>query len=207
MGFTSPWLIRRCLAMSDTGISALLFADRVLIGRYLDKHGKVVRRSSYLVRRPSDLAGSETRSVLSRRENIIQSHVRIPDRKCVARLALLIRVQRPPCIDITIRLHHLDCAARDVAAAQPDHGAYPPRHVRCIEHLARRQRVEVAGENVKREGTLLSYELLLYSVEQTTELAGARPLRPLGEPGAEVQDEKARETVGKRHLEQRVAGP
>ena len=59
---------------------------------------------------------------------------------------------------------------------------------------------------MKREGVLLSFELLLYSVEQTAELARAVSLGPLGEPRAQVEHEQPRKTVGQRNLEQGMTG-
>src|SRR5687768_12653580 len=128
--------------------------------------------------------------------------MRIPDGERVARLALVIPVQSAPRVDVAVGLHHLDRAAGDVATAQPDHRAYPARHVRRIENFPRRKRVEISGKDMKRESTILTFELLLDSVEQAPQLAGAVSLGPLGKPRTEVEDEDARVAVRKRHLEQ-----
>src|SRR5687768_12053544 len=114
-------------------------------------------------------------------------------------------MQRAPRVDVAVRLHHLDCAARDVAPAEPDHSAYPAGHSGRIEHFTRREGVEVAGQDVKGEGALLSYQLLLYSIQQAAQLPRSLSLTPLREPRAQVQDEKAWEAVAKLYLEHCVA--
>ena len=106
-------------------------------------------RAASGVRRTSH--ARHARRVRRRREDVVEPHVRVPHGEGVAGLALRIRVQRPPRVDVAVGAHHLDRAARDVAAAQPDHAADPRRHRRRVEPLARRERVEVAGEHVERE--------------------------------------------------------
>src|SRR5688572_13511984 len=103
-------------------------------------------------------------------------------------------MEHTPRIDIAVGLHHRDRTAGDVAPAEPDHPAYPPWHRRRVELLARSQRVEIAGENMKRERTVLFDELLLNSIQQTAKLSLSLPLTPFGEPRAQVQHEDARKT-------------
>src|SRR5215207_6499790 len=167
----------------------------------------MIRRRSHFLGRLNDFARDQSRGILCRRKDVVQPDVGIPNGERVSGLALQIRVQRTPRIDIPAGPHHLDRAARDVAPTEPDHSADPIRHGRGIEQLPRPQRVEVAGQHVERERTLLLYQLLLNPVEETAQLAGTLPLTPLGEPGTEVKDKKARESIGKPDLEQCMTRP
>jgi len=104
-------------------------------------------------------------------------------------------VDRPPRIDVAVGAHHLDRAARDVASAEPDHATDPSRHRGRVEPLAGRERVEVAGEEMKGEGVLLAHELILNAVEQSAQLTRAPLLAPLREPCAKVENEQPRQPV------------
>ncbi|MFL5551329.1 MAG: hypothetical protein ACJ770_00855, partial [Gemmatimonadaceae bacterium] len=146
-------------------------------------------------------------SILGGCEYVIQPHVRIPDRKCVTGIGSMIRVKRTPRVDITIGPHHLDCAARYITPAEPDHSAYPHWHRRRVERFPGRQRVEISSENMEREGVFLPNQLLLYPVEQTSQLLSTASLGPLGETRSKMEYEHRRNTIGKRFLEQCVARP
>src|SRR3954469_9638981 len=114
-------------------------------------------------------------------------------------------MKRSPGIRVSFGSHHLDGAARDVFAAQPDHSPYPGRHWGRIESLIWRESVEVSGQDVKGECVLLANQLLLYSVEQSAQLAYTLPLAPLREPRPQMKHEHTRQSVAERYLEDCVA--
>jgi hypothetical protein len=161
----------------------------------------VIGRRSYSIRRPPNFARGESGCEFRGCEHVVQPHVRVPDGEGVAWFFLLMRMRSAPRIDIALGLHHLDGCARDVTSAEPDHSSNPPWHVRRIEPFSRRERVEVARDDVKRERVVLPLQLLLYSFEKSPQLTSALPLRPVREPRAKMQNEEPRISVREGDLE------
>src|SRR5262245_33931311 len=71
----------------------------------------------------------------------------------------------------------------DGSAAQPDQGPQPPRQLSEVEHVARRQRVEVAGKQMK--SVLVPRE----ARQQIPQLDDAMPFSPRRVQRAQVQTE------------------
>src|SRR4051812_21786921 len=105
-------------------------------------------------------------------------------------------MQPAPRIRVMLVRHHLDRRPCDVAATQPHHGADPARHRRDLQPLARRERVEVAGDDV--EAVLV----LADAVEQQTDLPRATTLAPVREPRTEMQPEDPRMPALEHDLEE-----
>ena len=75
---------------------------------------------------------------------------------------------------------HFDGAPADPAAAQPDQGTQARRELPEVEDVARRERVEIAREQVEPAVVLLD------GPEQSVQLDHASPLGPCGMHRAEV---------------------
>ena len=94
-----------------------------------------------------DLARAQhAAGVAGGREHVVEPHVRIPHREAEA---AIVRVQPAERVDVAGVEHDLNRAPADAPAAQPDERAQARRQLAEVEHVAGRQRVEVAGEQVE----------------------------------------------------------
>src|SRR4051812_23291797 len=93
-----------------------------------------------------DLAAPNTIRKPRGREEVVEPYVRRPRRKRVADIG---PVQQAVCVDVSGVEHQLNRAPPDMAAAQPDERAQAMRQFPEIEQIARRERVEISGEQVE----------------------------------------------------------
>src|SRR5688572_24696060 len=156
------------------------FAHNDSFRMYFGEQGIMVGGRSRVRRRRHDGARRDPLDVSLGREDVIEPHVRAPRRECVP---VHTWVKTPPDVGVMLVEHHLNRVAGNVPPTHPYHRANPGGHLCDVEPLARRERVEVAGDDV--ESTLM----LANAVEQEPDLAGAAAFAPLREPRTEVQPE------------------
>src|SRR5205807_5971556 len=83
------------------------------------------------------------------------------------------RVQFPVRVRVAGIDHHVDRLPADLAAVQPYEPAQAQRQTLGIELLARRERVEIAGDEMRAVAVALDRR------EQRSQLARAQPLGPV----------------------------
>src|SRR3954468_2379407 len=89
----------------------------------------------------NDLARSDAGRVCRRHEQVIEPNVRLPGGE---RPSGIRRMERAVDVRVARVETDLNLAPADAAAAQPDERAQPSRELARIEHVTRRQRIEVA---------------------------------------------------------------
>src|SRR5215216_2597359 len=107
----------------------------------------MIRRRAYpLVRLRNYLALLKPPRKRSRHKHVIKPHVRIPRRE---RIPLNLRIERAKTIVIPRVEHQLNRLALQLPTTDPNQRSQPRRHLMNVQSFTRRERVEVANQNVK----------------------------------------------------------